>query len=226
MASDSKNSLSASEAEVATMLQKVLHEDLNTTELSSAYDNISKEYDQVLSKSKYYAPNTAAVALSKLIKPDERPHKITLDVAAGTGWVAEEMKKLGFAVIDALDPSPGMLEKAREKGLYRKYFCEAIGPKPLDIPSGSYDIITVVAAHTKNHIKGEALEEMIRLVKSGGILCIVAHMEGFYELEEYKDSFFPLCDQLEKDGKWQKIECSECPFWSDVKGLKFLYRVC
>lgn len=32
---------------------------------------------------------------------------------------------------------------------------------------GSYDIVTVVGSHTKNHIKSEALEEMIRLVKSG-----------------------------------------------------------
>lgn len=32
---------------------------------------------------------------------------------------------------------------------------------------GSYDVITVVGSHTKNHIKGEALQEMIPLVKSG-----------------------------------------------------------
>lgn len=46
---------------------------------------------QVLTESKYYGPNTAAEAVTKLIKPDERPQKIILDIGAGTGLVAEEV---------------------------------------------------------------------------------------------------------------------------------------
>ncbi|XP_034332750.2 methyltransferase-like protein 27 [Magallana gigas] len=226
MATESEYTLPSAEAEVTTLLEKVLHEGLNTTELAAVYDDLSQEYDKVLTESKYYGPNTATDAVSKIIKPEERPQKIILDIGAGTGLVAEELTKKGFKVFDALDPSSGMLEKAREKGLYRNYIYEVIGSKPLNIPSGSYDVITVVGSHTKNHIKGEALQEMIRLLKSGGIICIVARMEGFYKFEEYKDSFFPLCDKLEKDGKWQKIECSECPYWNTLKGITFLYKVC
>lgn len=48
-----------------------------------------------------------------------------------------QLTKIGFKIIDALEPSSGMLEKAREKGLYRKYICEAIGTDPLNIQSGS-----------------------------------------------------------------------------------------
>lgn len=48
-----------------------------------------------------------------------------------------QLTKIGFKIIDALEPSSGMLEKAREKGLYRKYICEAIGTEPLNILSGS-----------------------------------------------------------------------------------------
>ena len=39
-------------------------------------------------------------------------------------------------MIDALEPSSGMLEKAREKGVYRKHFCEYMTEDPLDIPKG------------------------------------------------------------------------------------------
>lgn len=46
---------------------------------------------QVLTESKYYGPNTAAEAVSKLFKPEERPQKIILDIGAGTGLVAEEV---------------------------------------------------------------------------------------------------------------------------------------
>lgn len=54
-----------------------------------------------------------------------------------------QLTKIGFKIIDALDPSSGMLEKAREKGLYRKYICEAIGTEPLDIPSGNKKVLII-----------------------------------------------------------------------------------
>lgn len=54
-----------------------------------------------------------------------------------------QLTKMGFKVFDALDPSSGMLEKARAKGLYRNYICEAIGSKPLNIPSGTCNKLTL-----------------------------------------------------------------------------------
>ena len=60
----------------------------------------------------------------------------------------------------------------------------------------------------------------------GGIVCIVARMESLTNLDEYKDTFFPLCDQLEKDGRWNKIECSSCPYWQKVEGAQVIYQVC
>ena len=60
----------------------------------------------------------------------------------------------------------------------------------------------------------------------GGIVCIVARMESLTNLDEYKDTFFPLCDQLEKDGRWKKIECSSCPYWQKVEGAQVIYQVC
>lgn len=60
----------------------------------------------------------------------------------------------------------------------------------------------------------------------GGIVCIVARMESLTNLEEYKDTFFPLCDQLEKEGRWQKIDSSSCPYWQKVEGAQVLYKVC
>lgn len=60
----------------------------------------------------------------------------------------------------------------------------------------------------------------------GGIVCIVARMESLSNLDKYKDSFFPLCDDLEKAGKWTKIECSPCPYWNRIQGVQLVYRVC
>lgn len=44
-----------------------------------------------------------------------------------------QLKKHGFQHIDALDPSQGMLDKAKEKDLYEKYICDFITDNHLDI---------------------------------------------------------------------------------------------
>lgn len=46
------------------------------------------------------------------------------------------MRKMGFKIFDALDPSPGMLEAAKQKGLYRNYICETVSKEQLNLPKG------------------------------------------------------------------------------------------
>lgn len=48
------------------------------------------------------------------------------------------MRKVGFKIFDALEPSQGMLDVAKEKGLYRNYICEAIGKEQLNLPAGFF----------------------------------------------------------------------------------------
>lgn len=48
------------------------------------------------------------------------------------------MHKVGFKIFDALEPSQGMLDVAKEKGLYRNYICEAIGKEQLNLPAGIF----------------------------------------------------------------------------------------
>ena len=43
-----------------------------------------------------------------------------MDAGAGTGLVGVELHKFGFTTIDALDISPGMLNEAKKKNVYKK----------------------------------------------------------------------------------------------------------
>lgn len=43
---------------------------------------------------------------------------------------------MGFKIFDALDPSQGMLEAAKQKGLYRNYICETVSKEQLNLPKG------------------------------------------------------------------------------------------
>ena len=90
-----------------------------------------------------------------------------IDLGAGTGYVATELKKHGFTNIDGLDLSPEMLNKAKEKDAYRNYICEAVTEKRLDIPTGAYDVVLSAGAVTSGYIKANAFDEILRLGKPG-----------------------------------------------------------
>ena len=90
-----------------------------------------------------------------------------IDLGAGTGHAALELKKYGFTNIDALDISPEMLKKAKEKDAYTRYICEAVTEKRLGIATGTYDAIISVGAITSGHIKATAFDKILRLVKPG-----------------------------------------------------------
>ncbi len=50
------------------------------------------------------------------------------------------MYKLGLTNLDAVDASPNMLEKAKEKGVYKNLICARVGPGTLDILNGKWFI--------------------------------------------------------------------------------------
>ena len=92
-----------------------------------------------------------------------------MDAGAGTGLVGVELHKFGFTTIDALDISPGMLEEAKKKNVYRKFICAALGDQRiLEIETGEYDVLICVGVFAIAHVPPVAIMELIRMVKAGG----------------------------------------------------------
>ena len=60
-----------------------------------------------------------------------------LDAGVGTGMVGEELARLGFRHITALDLSPGILKTANEKSIYEELVVGELG-KPLDFETGRF----------------------------------------------------------------------------------------
>jgi len=83
------------------------------------YDDWSKDYDKVLKKWNYTAPYKVAKIFNNKIKPF--PKKI-LDLACGTGLVAEELNKFRKVNIDGADLSEKSLKTAYNKKIYNKLF--------------------------------------------------------------------------------------------------------
>lgn len=55
---------------------------------------------QILLGSGYKAPESAAWAVTKLFPEDERSQKVTLDIGAGTGLVADEVWDFASIILD------------------------------------------------------------------------------------------------------------------------------
>ncbi|KAK3104204.1 hypothetical protein FSP39_025284, partial [Pinctada imbricata] len=88
----------------------------------------------------YRGPQVTAEQLAEEVSMDKRSSYRVLDVGAGTGLVAEELNKLGFLNIDALEPSADMLRDAREKDVYSEYLQMFLTKEPLPIIDGKMQI--------------------------------------------------------------------------------------
>lgn len=173
-----------------------------SAEVAERYDDWAAAYDADLEALGFSAPRAAAETLAKYVgAPDAK----LLDAGAGTGLGGEELARLGYKRITALDLSPGMLMVANEKMVYEELVVAELG-KPLPFESGAFAGTLCVGALTISHAPPESLEELARVTASGG--CVVftvrtdTSVEGGYEARQAA---------LEREGKWRILERSE-PF--------------
>ena len=90
----------------------------------------------------YRGPKIAANFCDILI-PDKSAKII--DIGAGTGFVGEYLLKHGFTNVDALEPAKGMLDQAKEKGVYQNLLQEGISrDKPISPADGKCNITKVL----------------------------------------------------------------------------------
>ncbi|XP_077996307.1 methyltransferase-like protein 27 [Glandiceps talaboti] len=143
----------------------------STGEIRDLYDNWVDHYDKDIVSWGWNAPMYITKGLSKLMaNKDAR----ILDCAAGTGLLGQEMYSVGgYTNIDAIDLSQGLLDKAKEKGIYKKLICAKLGTGPTDgVNEDTYDAIVCIGAFLPGHLDDSNLPEMARIVKKGGLICV------------------------------------------------------
>jgi len=170
----------------------------------NVYDEAADQYDRVFSNSAYTGYKVMSDRVCRLM--GNRRDVAIIDIGAGSGLQAVELKEAGFETIDALDGSQGMLDIARTKDCYKNLFCKMMGTD-LDIPKGSYDMAVCAGAFCEGHIPKTALRDMIHLVKPGGYIVNMMR-EPTPRLAYYGDGLEPYMALLESEGLW-KLESKE-----------------
>ncbi|XP_041368160.1 methyltransferase-like protein 27 isoform X2 [Gigantopelta aegis] len=183
-------------------------------------------YEKDLAIGRYNGPVFAAQAVAEFF-PRGRNLVRILDVAAGTGFVGEQLKQLDFTNVDALEPSEGMVAVARKKNVYKNVYLDFLNGTKLTIPDGSYDCCVIAGGMGEGHIPCSGLRELIRITKQGGLVCIVMREEYLQYVEEYKDRLEPLLQKWEADGLWKLVSREIVKKYSfDNNGVVFKYSVC
>ncbi|XP_038676195.1 methyltransferase-like protein 27 isoform X2 [Scyliorhinus canicula] len=177
------------------------------------YNTWAKRYEKDLAVINYQAHVFAAEVLDPVF-PKERDNALVLDVACGTGGVAEQLKKLGFKNFHGIDGSEGMLKVAESKGLYQSLKKFLIVPgEQLPAPSDTYDLVIVVGALSYGLLSLDVLPELLRVAKPGAFICLSTKDEMG---REYMQQLLVCMDELESKGLWIKVVKKKIDHWQKI----------
>lgn len=136
-------------------------------EASRFYDAWAEGYDREVEDSGYITPRRCAEALAAHATLPWAP---LMDLCCGTGLSGEALKAAGFECIDGFDISEGMLDQAREKGVYRELAVADLS-KPLGIGENVYQNAAAVGCVSPEYMPATVIDDVMSKLPSGG--CFV-----------------------------------------------------
>ena len=189
-------------------------------------DEVMKYYDEWGNKDKYNKDMvdwnyTGPKETSEIFNKHEKNKDILIfDAGCGTGLVGIELNKYGFKNFHGADLSQTLLDSV-PNNLYQKLTKVDLN-KTIDAKDNSYDAVMCVGTFTFGHVKPNALDEFVRITKSGGLICFTIN-EGIHE--EY--GFDKKIISLNENNKWKELEFFKSDYIAskDVNAWLGLYRV-
>ena len=137
-------------------------------DVAQLYDKWAETYDAEMAAAGYRHPAICLALLARHLPKGAAP---LLDAGAGTGLVGEWLGLIGYSEVEALDVSSGMLAVAARKGVYSALHQLALGG-PLPFGDGQFAGIISTGVFTTGHVGAEALPELIRICRAGGVIVL------------------------------------------------------
>lgn len=139
-------------------------------DLAGLYDRLAPDYDRLHRRWLQYAGGEAQAALEATVRAVAMPGMELLDAGCGTGAFARRLAAEGQvnARFTLLDPSDAMLALCRDVPANR--ICGRLERLPL--PSNHFDIVTCAWALETAVDVEQALAELHRVTRPGGMMCL------------------------------------------------------
>lgn len=142
------------------------------TKAQNQFDSWSKSYDRSILQKLFFRPSHDMILQNVELKAGDR----VLDVGCGTGIFAGRIaRQYPGANVVGLDLSPGMLQIARHNCKHLDENVQFVEGDSEHLPfaDDSFDVVTCV--HSFHHYpnKHRVLAEMERVLRPGGIVCII-----------------------------------------------------
>ncbi len=143
-----------------------------------------------------------------------------MDVGCGTGLVGVELEKGGFSNFDGIDISQEMIDIAKKRGYAQLFIGSLNGSLPCE--NNEYDAALCVGVFTHGHVGSNRLDELVRIVKSGGIICFTVN-EGVYD----SYGFDSKIKNLESTNIWKILEIRKGDYMTkkNIKGIYCVVKV-
>ena len=169
-----------------------------TNEVMRYYDEWGDKdkYNKDMVDWNYTGPKETAETFNKYEKNKDT---LIFDAGCGTGLVGIELKKYSFKNFHGADLSQTLLDTV-PKDLYQKLVKVDLN-KPIEVEDNFYGGVMCVGTFTFGHVKPNALDEFVRITKSGGLICFTIN-EGIHE----KYGFDKKIISLNQNNKWKEIE--------------------
>lgn len=165
-------------------------------EVAALYDGWAETYDAEMAAAGYRHPSICLALLSRHLKPGRGP---VLDAGAGTGVLGVWLGIMGYAPVEGLDISPGMLAVAARKGGYDKLHNLALG-SPLPFADGHFAGVVSAGVFTTGHVGPEGLDELVRIcARSGAIVLTIKNTL-------WENGFSRRIGELQEAGRFDLIE--------------------
>lgn len=164
---------------------------LKTVEETRAfYDDWARGYDDELAEAGYETPLRCAEALAAHAALPWAP---LADLGCGTGLGGLALRAAGFECLDGFDISDAMLERAREKGIYRNLDRLDLS-RPLDaLPADTYQNVAAIGVFKPDFMPPTILDDILTKLPPGG--CLVYSLNDHSAADGRFDA--RLCDLIE-----------------------------
>ena len=142
-----------------------------TVSVTDGYGDWSGHYEQTVHDEMDIA------LLDRLATVEWKQARAAADLACGTGRIGAWLRAHGVGEIDGVDLTPEMLDRARERHIYRTLEIADVADTGLE--AASYDLVTQSLADEHLPSVEPLYKETARLVRTGGWFVIVGYHPHF-----------------------------------------------